>query len=300
MAKTPVNASWTANSASPYADQSYPNGDRAAGNPLYFEDVSAYSVGASFTPLSSGRGSVVSNEQSFSSGKSAKVLLDVGQGPSACGGGAGFGGEIALPSNVPSGRNIWYNLRCYFPSTMTWGYVFSTSDSSEASVCSKPDDGNGFTKFLVMEPDSGNARIYVQTPANRRSVAQPSVNPDDNLIVNSDTGIFGGLDFQLLPLDQWVDFQMHAYIHETNGFIRAWINDSYIGQVNGPTITSSARSIASFGIGNYWNGIPFTDGGSGQDYFYVDALTVYSDIDGYGAPNGTDSGGRTYITPEVI
>ena len=260
---------------------------------LYFDDMAAYTVGDSFPSFTR---TTISDEQAFTNGKSAKVVLDVGQAPLTCGGNNFFAGEIGLPAGVPQGNSIWYNARVFLPATMTWGYTFGQGDGAEAAQCSHEFDGTGNLKFLVMQPNTGFARVYIQPPMSRRTIAQGS----GPLYVNSDTGIFGDLNAGTLPKGQWVDFQMRTYVHSTmDGFIEGWIDGTYMGRVFGPTLADPTYEINSFGIGDYWNGVPWTDGGADRDYFYVDTLEVYADIAGYGAPTGLDSGGRTYIESEV-
>lgn len=278
----------------PYADGNNPSSARPSGGgtPLYFDDMASYTVGNAFPSFTR---TTISDEQSFTNGKSAKVVLDLGQAPVACGGSPFFAGEIALPEGVPEGNSIWFNARIYLPTTMTWGYTFGQSDGAEAATCGHEFDGAGNLKFLVMQPNTGFARVYVQPPMSRRTIAQGS----GPLYVNSDTGIYGDLSAGTLPKGQWVDFQMKTYVHSVSGNIQCWINGTYMGQVDGPTLASAAYNINSFGIGDYWNGVPWSDGGADRDYFYVDSLAVYSDIAGYGAPAGRDSGDRVYIATEV-
>jgi len=375
MAGTEINLNWTANSTSPYSDQSYQNGDRPAGltapanftatgadtvanlswssvtgatdyevrvaagawvstsnattyqftsltngqqyafdvratngaengpisssvaTPttsvaLYFDDMAAYTVGAVFTGFTR---TTISAEQAFTQGKSAKVVLDTGQAPVACGGNPFFGGHVTLPDVVPQGNTIWYNARIYIPSTMTWGFTFGQSDGAEAATCGHDYDGSGNLKFLVMAPDTGFGRVYVQPPMGRRVIAQP-VGP---LYVNSDTGIYGDMNAGMIPKDAWVDLQMKTYVHSVSGTIECWINGTYMGIASGPTLANATYAIDDVGIGDYWNGVPWTDGGADRDYFYLDTIEVFSDIAGYGAPSGRDAGGRVYIASEV-
>jgi len=58
---------------------------------------------------------------------------------------------------------------------------------------------------------------------------------------------------------------------------------------------SEGSSAYDWGIGNYWNGVPWTDGGLGRTDFWVDEIILATDMEGYGAPDTLDDGGRPYI-----
>jgi hypothetical protein len=89
---------------------------------------------------------------------------------------------------------------------------------------------------------------------------------------------------------------VQVYVHDTAaGYVREWINGTLVNSVAGANV-STGNSIAECGIGDYWNGVPYTDGAASLSQ-WVRELIIATDMDGYGAPNGVDSGGRTYIDP---
>jgi hypothetical protein len=64
--------------------------------------------------------------------------------------------------------------------------------------------------------------------------------------------------------------------------------------VTGET-TAAGAAIVEWGLGDYWNGVPWTDGQPGRTDFWIDEVIVATDADGYSGPSTTDSGGHAYI-----
>ena len=235
------------------------------------------------------------DSMSVSGGQSARVNLQLGQPPGICGGGNSYGARLTLQESVPVGKRLWLAMRIYEPSTLTGGYVYGTSDGTEAATCGKNADGSGFLKGLVTAPDIGTARNYVLTKLGRRDVTRV---PDGRLTSESNGSIFSGVTFPVVS-DQWYVQQMEIFVSDDDGvgYIRYWRDDVFVGEVLVKTVASAVTSISEAGIGDYWNGVPYTDGAASRDDFWIDKVVVYSDIDGFGAPSGLDSGGRTYIDP---
>lgn len=237
------------------------------------------------------------NTRSYNSSQSMKLQLDQGEPPATCGGNHFFGGRFVLPTLIPEGYNIWYRARFYFPSTLPLGYNFGTSDSAEATTCGKSADGPGFFKFLVLAPDTGTARLYVMPPMQRRGFGLTA----GNLHVNSEAQNTGDSTYSwTVPRDQWFSLQVQVKVSSAatgGGFMRVWIDDQFILQHDKATIANSAYKIEEWGIGDYWNGVPWTDGQlSTTDSFWMDDVIIATDYPGYGAPNTVDSGGRPYIS----
>lgn len=231
-------------------------------------------------------------------GYGIKTTLSLGQPPATCGGATLYGGRFSLATQIPQGYNIWYKVSVYLPSTLPMGYCFGGSDSAEASTCGKPADGNGQTKFLVMSQDQAAAgRMYFNLRTPRRAMGL-----DNGCVIISEVGAGAPVTntTYVIPRDAWFTMQMHIYAHSTAGFVRAWVDEDYIGQLTKNTLSTSGRKIKEWGIGNYWNGVPWTDGGGTRtDHFWIRDVIIATDYTGYGAPLSSDSGGRTYINPEL-
>lgn len=267
----------------------------AAYTPLVTEDFESGTLGNTFPGWKSGA-SIYDNTRSFDGTKSLKISTDTGQAPGVCGGDTFYGGHSTLPEVIPIGKTIWYRVRYYFPTAFSWGYIFGGGDSAEAATCSHSADGNGTLKLSRLAPVNGTARIYLQPTVGRRAVAQPASNVTRVL---SETGpTFADFDNAggKASLDEWVSLQIAVKVEsDGTGFLRYWLNDTFIGEATGPTV-SALNEIDDWGIGTYWNGVPFTDGAADREDFWVDDIIIASDIDGFGAPTTLDSGGRPYIT----
>jgi hypothetical protein len=249
---------------------------------------------------SAGSRMTYNNTRSYTGTQSIKLQLSQGQPPATCGGSHAFGGRFDLPTLIPEGYNIWYRARFYFPSTLPLGYNFATSDSAEATTCGKSADGPGFFKFLVFAPDTGTARLYVMPPMQRRGFGLTQ----SNLHVNAESENTGDSTYSwTVPRDQWFSLQVHVKVASAatgGGFMRVWIDDQYILQHSKATLANSTYKIKEWGIGDYWNGVPWTDGQpSTTDSFWMDDVIIATDYTGYGAPQTVDSGGRPYISNAV-
>jgi hypothetical protein len=263
--------------------------------PLVAEDFSGGSLGATYPGWKSAA-SIYDNTRAYDGSQSLKVITDTGQAPVACGGDTYCGGHSTLPEVVPIGKTIWYRARVYIPTAFSWGYVFNSSDSAEAATCSQPSDGNGLLKFMRLAPVTGTARIYMQPQVARRSVAQPVTNI--TRVISEAGPTFEDFDNAAgkIALDQWVALQMAVKVADDGtGFIRYWVGDTFIGEATGQTV-SAGNSLDDWGLINYWNGVPYTDGLAGREDMWMDDIIIASDIAGRGAPNTLDSGGRPFIS----
>ena len=133
----------------------------------------------------------------------------------------------------------------------------------------------------------------------KRSINQPA-SPTLTLIVESGAQVTSGS--YSVPRDQWVALQMAVNIKkDTTGWARVWADDQLIVDRSGiRTISDDATGINQYGIGDYWNGFPYTDGLAGRDAFYIDEIMVASDQEGYGEPTGIDANGNAYIAPSTL
>ena len=261
--------------------------------PLLTEDFAGGAVSAAY---SSWTRSVYDDTRAASGTKSLKISSNAGEPPATCGGGHFFAGRSALPASIPEGKKLWVSYKVFHPSTFSWGYCFSTGDGADATTCSKNADGSGGLKYMVVAPDTGTARIYYSPRVGRRSTSYVgTVRLVSEVGANLSPVVTWGL-----TQDAWNTIQMEIYVHSgAEGYVRYWINDTFLGQLDGATISNSGYSISEWGMGDYWNGVPYTDsaGDSTREDFWLDEVIIATDLDGYGAPTTTDSGGRAYIAP---
>lgn len=233
-----------------------------------------------------------------SGGKSVKISTRPGTVLPTCSGDHFFAGRTVLDNklHIPQGKTVWYRVMHYIPSTFSFGYKYGggNNDNDEATACNQFADGNLWLKWMVMSPTSGD-RVYLQPSENRRDIGH-AVNQirlltgTDNDFIDID-GVF--------PRDKWFALQMAVKVSSgTDGFVRAWIDDTFLGEKVGPTFPEGA-SIMDWGIGDYWNGVPWTDGAPGRTDFWIDEIILATDIEGYGAPTTLDSDGRPYIKASV-
>jgi len=275
--------------------------------PMYKEDFSVGTVGE---PNPAWRYSEYSDTRSVSGTQSTRMGANRGQGDPICGGSHFFGNNQSmaepegLPEAVPIGNTIWFRTFFYFASTYSFGYVFRTGqDNAEASACGHSADmGNTGIKWMNFDSEGTDGKIYTNLPSSRRKAAQPSgSDPEiDSIIIQNEAGS-GGITGagMLVPLDRWFSMQLAIKVSRDNtGWIRLWIDDDLRAeQLDVNTIQAGDTEITRWGIGDWWNGIPWTDGSPGEDDLWLDEIIIASDLPGYGAPTGVDASGNAYIDP---
>ncbi len=272
-------------------NSNFPSGNKPVANYnlLFKDDFSSGTVGNPYPGFHTS--TVYDNAQPFLSGKSLRVNLGATT-PPTCGGSMNYGGRLNLPQAVPYGSRIWFSMRLFHPVEQTWGYCYDPVDNAEAVGCGKQSDGNEWRKFMVLAPTTGTARIYLEPKSVRRNVnqfpgtrlyseasQQPYINPT-----------------MAWPLGRWYTLQMEVLLNDTTGYMRYWVDDQFVGGITAGTVTAG-NSIAQWGIGDYWNGQPYTDGVAGRTHFYVKDVMIATDAPGFTAPTDVDSGGRIYIAP---
>lgn len=282
-----VDGVWVFNSDGVYPDPVAPNF-----TPLLVDDFSGGAVGAGYPGF--WPSSVYANDQPALSGSSLKIQLNT-LTPPACGGGAGYGGRKNLPADIPVGKTIWVKMRRYFPVTHTWSYCYAASDQTEAQACGGDVyDGTTWLKDFVLAPSIATSRIYVSPNQVRRGtahldgirvVSEASHVPDDNMDVK-------------YPLGEWFNTQLMVKVDNTGaGIMRVWINEALVCESVVANISSAENTIREWGIGDYFNGVPYVDGISMTGHYWIQDVIIATDLDGYGAPNATDAGGNVYIKP---
>lgn len=248
--------------------------------------------------------SIYSDARSASGTQSMLMTIDGGQPPLTCGGSSYFGGRQPFPIEIPEGYTVWYRMKLFIPSTLSWGYLYDNTagDVAEAAQCgigSEDCDGNVWTKFLRLSRSTGSiGRIYLQPSAARRQIDRPS-NGMRLVAEASQSDYLDVFDDQFqFPVDQWCDVQIAINIQsDTTGWMRFWIDGNYAGEMR-DIITENA--LDEWAFGTHWNGVQYTDGQANRSEIWMDEVIVATNYPGYGVPTGRDSGGRPYIDPNTL
>lgn len=290
----------------------YPTGNRPAApySALLKEDFSSYTVGTGFPGFHNT--SIIADSNINATSGAGLPGTDYGDGsasplltgkamrvgisamtPPLCGGSMNYGGRKVLPQPIPYGSRVWFSMRLFHPKNQTWGYCYDASDAAAAATCGKTADGNEWLKFMVMAPSASTARVYVQPKSLRRQTVQsPGVmcysEHSQQPSINADA---------LLPLGKWYTLQMEVFLSEA-GYVRYWINNTLMAQSNFPPI-AVGDSLNEWGIGDYWNGCPFTDG-SAATHFFVKDIIIATNAPGFTAPTDVDGAGNIFIAPTRI
>ena len=268
-----------------------------SGPALYTRSGNEASSGTIFIAGSLGDSMVYDNTRAYSGTQSLKCRISLGQPPATCGGSHSFGGRMTWATGIPEGYNIWYRARFYLPSTLPMGYCFGGADSADAATCGKQNDGSGNLKWLALEDNTQTAIGYLNLGNQRRAVALAN-----NVSMNLDLESGAEPSYSVtIPRDEWFTLQIHVYLSSASGggFMRSWVNGAYVGQLTQKSI-ASGRTIKGIRLGNYWNGVPWTDGTpTHTDVFWMDDVIVATDYTGYGAPTSTDAVGRALIGESV-
>jgi hypothetical protein len=211
-----------------------------------------------------------------------------------------------LYQNIPLGKTVWQRMKMFFPAEFSFGFSYRSSTvptPTDDGCPSVSADGNGTgTKWLVFSPDVGTARCYLNAPNDFRAINQLIGN--GRLALEANPAAQQNLNI-VFPRGQWVTLETAVKVSNTGtGYFRFWMDGVLIASIGGAsgtenTISGSASALAQWGLGDYWNGAPWTDGAAGRDTFYVDEVVVATDVDGYGAPTATDSNGYPMIGVDV-
>lgn len=264
--------------------------------PLLALDFSGETVGLARAGWNSK--SVYANDQPGGVGTSLKLTLDpntqANLDVAACGGNHFFGGRENLPADIEIGESLWLMQRRVIPTGFTWGYCYANADFAAAEACGQSGDGNAWLKDLVLSPRSGFARFYVQPAVERRNITQTS----GNRVICEQGPIFNDAAGILYPIN--TEFTLQIYVKVSNtaaGIIRVWINGTLVNEVTGANVTA-ANAIREWGIGDYWNGVPYTNGSATLHQWLIEVIAA-TDKAGYGAPTTVDSFGNPYIDPAL-
>jgi len=199
---------------------------------------------------------------------------------------------VTLTNALPSAASNTANNNIYF------------RDLAEATYCGNVGgstlytDGSGTLKFFCLMPGDGSVGYgvnYLNLQVDRRGFG-------NNLglyVISENQNDTGGADYNdaIVPRDQWFTLQMAVKVGsaDNSGFIRTWLNGNFVGELITATSNPSKTSIGRWGIGDYWNGIPWTNGTTATDSFWIDDIILASDYGPYGGILKQDSGGRLYI-----
>ncbi len=270
--------------------------------PLLAEDFSGGVVGTGYPGFEQGtlQHSRYANDQPSLPGQSLKITMDqFNVAGGGCGGNVVFGGRIGLPVNIPVGKWLWVMFRRYHPATQAWGYCYGGGDAAAAAICGKDADGIGVIKDMVLSPDNLTGRIYLQPENQRRALSLVS-NSMRISIEEGASGNHSSASTANFPMGQWFTSQLGVFVQKNGtGIVRSWINGTLINEFVGQNINATATAIAEWGIGTYWNGVPYTDAAANRNYFWLKEVIIATDVDGYGAPTGMDNLGNTFIDPNT-
>lgn len=300
-------AAWGRNPSSGKLDYRY-DADGVSKYPTYTPLVNIkpwlYANGAA-SPIFNHQSPIVTTERAgVTQSKCIKVFTNPSNPSVTCGGHL-FGGRMNLPVDIPVGKTVWQRMKMYFPSEFSLGYSYAggTVPTAASYGCGaiSQDGGSQGTKWLVFSPDVGTARAYMLAPNAFRAVDAPA---GGSVTTEPNGGTTSGLSITF-PRDQWVTIETAVKVSKTGaGYLRVWINGVLAGQLGGSsgthsTIAAEASAIRQYGLGDYWNGAPWTDGAAGRNFFYVDEVLVATDVDGYGMPDAVDSNGYPMIGVDV-
>jgi hypothetical protein len=193
-----------------------------------------------------------------------------------------FGGTFRTPDmNVGDKGDLWFRHAVYFPTGFCFGYGTTSGD------------GWGSTKWIRVEFDDGgpNGRPGSRLTLELGNFAPQGCNAAGSLwgAAREYAGTVNALSPNEAPITTgaWHMVQWHTHFESSSaGFIRFWLDDTYLGQWDGVTLPTSKPKIAFIQYGDYWNGSPYQD----VDW-YLDDVIISSET-----PDTLDSGGHPYIS----
>lgn len=206
-------------------------------------------------------------------GQSCRTSIDAGSNY--------FGGSYGQPDvTVGQGDDLWMRQGVFFPEGFCFGYG------------EQPADGWGALKWMRIEFDNGDPgdRLTLQLG---NFAAQACAERSELFGATREYAGVANLrpeSFPPIETGRWHMLQWHVHLAaDETGFIRFWLDDGFIGQVDGITLGAADRSIAFIQYGDYWNGSPFVDASWYTDEVLMSAQT----------PDTFDDQGHPYIDPSA-
>jgi len=223
-----------------------------------------------------GPGVVYSVEQAVDGvGQSCKSLGNAGQNF--------FGGRFRTDGmDLGAGDDLWMRQALYFPTGFCFGFGTTSGD------------GWGSTKWIRLEFDNGGS---MGSPGDRLTLqlgnfASQACN-DTATLWGATREYISAFNFTpngAPPIEtgRWhfIQWQVH-FATDASGYIRFWLDDTFLGQVDGATLSDPSNRADFIMYGDYWNGSPYQDVS-----WYFDEVILTKQ-----APDTIDSGGRPYIAP---
>lgn len=205
---------------------------------------------------------------------------------------------VTLTSALPSAASSSANSTVLFGDSAQAQFC-GIQDNRSGTGSSYPLDGNENIKFMMLSSLDADPVNYCYIKQERRGFGY-------NLgfaAISEHENSTGGIDFSsqyTVPRDQWFTLQMAMKISSVSlgGYIRMWFNDNYLGELATRTC-NTYKYIGRWGIGDYWNGSPWTNGTTATDSFWVDDVILATDYGPYGGILTQDSGGRLWIPPTL-
>lgn len=195
-----------------------------------------------------------------------------------------FGGYFQTPGiDVGAGQDLWMRQALYFPKGTCFGH-------------GSGGDGWGVTKWMRIEFDNGGP---AGSPGDRLTLqlgnmALDGCNPTATIwgasreyagVANARPGSDVHMQAETWHMLQW---QVHLATDDS-GFIRFWLNEQFVGQWDGQTVSAESPRVSFIAYGDYWNGTPFQDLN-----WYLDEVIMTTET-----PDTLDSEGRPYIAPSA-
>lgn len=192
-----------------------------------------------------------------------------------------FGGRyLSVDLPIGDGDDVWMRQGLFFPE----GFCFGYGDT--------PGDGWGAIKWMRIEFDNGGPGPGDRLTLQLGNFAAQACNVEAE--VYGATREYAGnanLRPRLRPpiqTGQWHMIQWHVHLAaDDTAFIRFWLDDQFLGQVDDVTMSAPERQIAFIQYGDYWNGSPHQDA-----VWYTDEVIMTVD-----PPDGVDAEGHPYISP---
>lgn len=186
-----------------------------------------------------------------------------------------WGGIIDLePADIRQGDHLYLSFWTYYASNFCFGYG-SSGESGER------------IKFIrISSQTATNDRLNIEIgDFNQSCGSTANVRADVSELDGQFYPFPDGGDFSF-GRSQWHHTSFHIYVHSSEGWIRGWLDDNYIGQTEDhPTIRNGSTILYGLRYFDYWNG------GHLADSFAWTSNWILSTEE----PNFTDSGGRPYL-----
>lgn len=184
---------------------------------------------------------------------------------------------------VGYGGQMWARMWVYLPSNWSWASCY-------------PEQADRI-KWIRFTTTAGSVSILLSENGYIRPSNEPlgAANYEEPVMWNAYNEVSPTVDQGTLQKGQWVELEMYVYFHETAGIFRIWKNGTLIFQHRNTKTVPAGTGLYYTQYWGTWNRNAYVLGPGTSQAFYVDDLTLQTDV-----PTNVDAYGNRMISTSGV